>query len=142
MDGLKYIIHKKNKHIMSDTVNVKFWQGTNFWTALVLLVGGFFVGFPQGEASGAVAGIFAVVATVFGIREKVKGTVPFKEWLSSSNTWNYIGAAVVAILPSIPLELFSTLKDIMQAAVGGNWQGIAVGVFSLATILYNLFKKK
>lgn len=127
---------------MSNTVNIKFWQGTNFWVALILLVGGFFVGFPQEDATGAVTAFFALIATGFGIREKVKGVVSFKDWISGSNTWNYLGAAVVAIVPSIPTELFTSLQSIMQAAVGGNWQGIAVGVFSLATILYNVFKKK
>lgn len=127
---------------MSTEVNKDFWQGTNFWIALVLLVGGFFVGFPEGDAVTAVNGIFAVVATAFGIREKVKGTISFKQWITGSNTWNYIAAAVVSIIPAIPIELFQTLKDLLQAAVGGNWQGIAVGAFSLATILYNLFKRK
>jgi len=127
---------------MSYPVNKSFWQGTNFWVAIILLIGGFFVGFPQEDAVTAVNGVFALVATIFGIREKVKGTVTFKEWIAGSNTWNYIAAAVVSIIPAIPLELFHSLKEILQAAVGGNWQGIAVGVFSLATIVYNIFKKK
>lgn len=127
---------------MSYPVNKQFWQGTNFWVSVTLLFGGFFVGFPQEDAVTAVNGIFALVATAFGIREKVKGTVSFKDWISGSNTWNYIGAAVVSVIPAIPVELFQSLKDILQAAVGGNWQGIAVGAFSLATILYNIFKKK
>lgn len=35
------------------TVNqipVKFWQGTNFWVAAVLAIGGIFVGFPADDA--------------------------------------------------------------------------------------------
>ena len=127
---------------MSNAVNVKFWQGTNFWIAIMLLIGGFFVGFPQEDAAGAVTGIFALVGTIFGIREKVKGTVSFKDWITGSNTWNYIATAVIAIVPTIPSELFVSLRDVLQAAIGGNWQGIGIGIFSLATILYNLFKKK
>lgn len=126
---------------MSNAINKNFWQGTNFWVALLLLFGGFFVGFPEGEAVTAVNGIFALVATFFGIREKVKGTVTFKEWIGGSNTWNYIGALVISIVPTIPVELFHSLRDLLQAAIGGNWQGIGIGLFSLATILYNIFRK-
>jgi len=128
---------------MATTVNKQFWQGTNFWQALVLLIGGFWVGFPQEDATGAVASIFALIATVFGIREKVKGAaISFKDWITSSNTWNYIATAAVSIIPALPADLFTSIHDVLKAAIGGNWQGIAVGVFSLVTIIYNLAKKK
>lgn len=126
---------------MSLSIDKNFWQSTNFWTAAVLAIGGFFVGFPEGEASGAVAGIFAIIATAFGIRNKVKGTVPFREWITAANTWNYIGAAAVSLVPNLPPELFSSIRDLLQSIFGGNWQGITVGVFSLATIIYHLVRK-
>lgn len=120
---------------------LKFWQGTNFWTALILAIGGLFVGFPQGEAHNIVAAIFGLIATAGVVREKVKG-VDFKAWVTSGNTWNYIGTAVVAAVPVIPAELFTKLHEVLTAAIGGNWQGIVAGVFSISTMLYYIFKKK
>ena len=127
---------------MRYTKEIKFWQGTNFWIALVLAIGGLFIGFPENEARNIVSGIFALVAGVGLFREKLKGLVPvdWKTWIRQPNTWNYIGAAVVAVVPTIPLELFTHIRTTIDAAIGGNWQGIATGVFSIATMLYYIFK--
>ncbi len=119
----------------------KFWQGTNFWVALVLAIGGLFVGFPEGEAHNIVAAIFAVIAGAGAIREKVKGGVDVKAWVSSKNTWNYIAAAVTAAIPMIPADLFSRLHELATAAIGGNWQGIVTASFSIATMIYYIFRK-
>ena len=61
---------------MENTANqpLKFWQGTNFWIALVLAVGGLFVGFPEGDARNIVGGVFALIASAGALREKLKGT--------------------------------------------------------------------
>lgn len=120
---------------------VKFYQGTNFWTALILAIGGLFVGFPEGEAHNIVAALFGLIASIGVIRERVKG-VDLKAWITSGNTWNYIGTAVVAAVPVIPADLFTKIHEVLTAAIGGNWQGIAAGVFSIATMVYYIFKKK
>jgi len=41
----------------------------------------------------------------------------------------------------IPVDLFARLGDLARAAIGGNWQGIVTAVFSIATILYYIFRK-
>lgn len=121
---------------------LKFWQGTNFWIALVLAFGGLVVGFPEGDARNAVAAIFAAIASAGAIREKIKGAkIDWKAWLSSTNTWNYLAAAITAALPMIPVDLFARLGDLARAAIGGNWQGIVTAFFSIATILYYIFRK-
>jgi hypothetical protein len=122
---------------------LKFWQGTNFWIALVLAFGGLFIGFPEGEARAIVAGVFGLIATAGAFREKLKGitNVPWKDWLRSPNTWNYIAAAVTAIVPILPVELFTRLRELIDALIGGNWQGIVTAVFSIATMLYYIIKK-
>lgn len=122
--------------------DIKFWQGTNFWIALILAGGGLFVGFPESEARDMVALIFGLIAAAGLLREKLKGLVPidWKTWIRQPNTWNYIGTAVVAIVPTIPVELFTHIRTTIDAAFGGNWQGIATGVFSIATMLYYIFK--
>jgi hypothetical protein len=121
---------------------LKFWQGTNFWIALVLALGGLFVGFPEGDARNIVGAIFALVASAGAIREKIKGAkIDWKAWISSKNTWNYIAAAVTAAVPMIPLDLFARLNDLATSAISGNWQGIVTALFSIATIIYYIFRK-
>lgn len=120
-----------------------FWQSTNFWTTTALLVGGLFVGFPDGEARTAVGLIFAIMASVGAIRERLKtSTLGWKAWISNKNTWAYLGVIVTAIVPILPGELFQHFGTIAEAAIGGNYQGILVGLFSAIPIIYNLFIKK
>lgn len=121
---------------------VKFWQGTNFWLSVVLFIGGLFVGFPVGDASEAVGYIFALVGSVGLIREKIKDSkIDWKAWAVSKNTWNYLAAAVTAVIPTIPTALFTGMNEALTAAISGNWQGFAIALFSLATIIYHLFQK-
>lgn len=121
----------------------KFWQGTNFWVAAVLAIGGIFVGFPADNARLFVEMLVGTVASAFLIREKVKGLHPdWLAWIKSPNTWNYLATAIIAIVPAIPAELFQRLRELLDAALIGNWQGIVSGVFSIATIIYYIVKGK
>ena len=124
------------------TQDVKFWQGTNFWLAIVLAFGGLFVGFPEGAARNTVGAIFALVSGAGAIREFVKGAkVDVKAWIGSVNTWNYLGAALMAIFPMLTPELFTSLSNLANAVISGNLQGIVTAVLSLGTILYYIFVK-
>lgn len=128
---------------MSKEINLKFWQGTNFWIALILAFGGLFIGFPESDARNIVGAIFAAIASAGALREKLKGAekVNWKDWLRSPNTWNYIGAAVVAIVPALPGDFFLRVRDLIDSILGGNWQGIVTALFSIATMLYFIIKK-
>ena len=127
-----------------DTIKTPaFWQGTNFWTALALFVGGLFVGFPDGEAQTTVGYLFATLGGIMAIREKLKNTsIDWRAWIGNKNTWAYLGTVVVSVLPAIPLELFDNLSDRSTAALGGNWQGIWVAFFSIGKIIFHLVKPK
>lgn len=120
----------------------KFWQSTNFWIALVLAAGGLFIGFPENEARGLIAGLFGLIAIAGAFREKLKGLtkVAWKDWLRSANTWNYLGAALTAIVPMLPADLFVRLRELIDSILGGNWQGIVTALFSVATMLYYIIR--
>ena len=121
----------------------KFWQGTNFWVSLVLLIGGLFVGFPQGPAREIVAGVFALIGAVFAVREWAKSTeIDFAAWVRSSNTWQYLATIITAILPTFPLALLDSGRGVVEAIFSGNLQGIIIAGLSFLTMLYNLFLKK
>lgn len=106
-----------------------------------MLVGSIFVGFDKVDAQAGISSIFGVFAAAGAIREKIKG-VDFKGWLGNANTWAYLGTIVVTFVPTLPVETFRHLGDIAANAIGGNWQGILVSLFSLGTILYHFFQPK
>lgn len=130
-------------NIKTQDAPAKFWQGTNFWVAAVLAIGGLWVGFPADDAKHSTELIVGALGGIFAIREKVKNLkIDWKSWLKSANTWNYLATVFVALIPTIPIDLFQQLRNILEAAMGGNWQGIIAGVFSLGTILYYWLKPK
>lgn len=125
---------------MSDTPAVQTtpWYGsTGFWNGLILAASGLVVGFPTAEGQSAVGALFALFASGNAIRLALKGAkIDLKAWISNKNTWNYIGATVVAIVPTIPVGVFEKAGDLATSALGGNWQGILTALFSIGTMLY------
>lgn len=127
----------------TSNTTTKWYQSANFWTAVILAAGGIFVGFPESDARNIVSALFGLISGGMLIREKLKGLpADWKAWIRSANTWNYIATAVIAVMPAIPADLFTQLRNLADAALGGNWQGIAAAVFSIATILYYLLRPK
>jgi len=124
-------------------VEKKFWQGTNFWVAFALLAAGLStVVIPDDLVRAVIMGASAFLSGLFLIREKVKGAgIDLKAWLASKNTWNYLATVVIAIVPTIPADLFTRLHELATAILGGNWQGIVTALFSIATMLYFIIKK-
>lgn len=129
---------------MKSITTKKWYESANFWTAVVLALGGLFVGFPAEAASNTVANIFVLIGGGMGIREWIKGKPKFSptEALNRSNWWNYIGTVAVALVPQIPVAVIDEMERAVQAALGGNWQGLIVALFSIATIIYNLLQQR
>lgn len=124
----------------TQTTGGPWWLSTNFALTAVLLVGGLFVGFERADAVTGVTAVSTFIALFGALREKIKG-VDFKAWIGNKNTWAYLGTIVVTFVPAIPVELFQHAGDIAAAAIGGNYQGILVGLFAAIPIIYNLFFK-
>jgi hypothetical protein len=122
----------------------KFWQSANFWIILTTgVIGGFFVGFPREAVSAGIGALFALVYSGAILRDAFADLkFDWKKAIGDKNWWNYLAGIIVMLIPSIPLEVFDQLAEIAAAALGGNWQGVLVGVFGLLTILYHIFIKK
>lgn len=123
------------------TAKAPFWLSTNFALNVILFFGGAFIGFSQADAATGVGAAATFIAAFGAVREKIKG-VDIKAWLANSNTWSYLGAIVVTFVPALPVETFQHLGDLARNVIGGNWQGILVSLFSIGTILYQIFKPK
>lgn len=122
------------------TLKDKFFS-TNFILAVVLLIGGLFVGFPEGEAAKVVQTMFTLIGSVGVFRTFFKNAeFDPKKWITNSNTWNYLATIFIALFPALTPEFFAAVKSVVEAGLGGNWQGILTALISLSTIIWNIFK--
>lgn len=116
-----------------------FWQSTNFYIALILAVGGLFVGFPEDAARELVGQVFALIASGAAIRNWAKNAgKPVIARLGGANFWNYVATVVLALVPAFPPEMFDALQQLAANVIGQNWQGVIMAVFSIATIVYKI----
>ena len=124
------------------TVDVPWWKSEGFRNSVFLLIATLFVGFPAEEASNISAMIIALFGGLWAFWNKIKGLKPIKfvEWISNGNTWTGLWAVLVSIVPLLPGELFTQLHQVVQAILGGNWQGIAIGVFALVNTIVKIVK--
>ena len=119
------------------TQATKWYQGTNFWVAMVMAFGGISVGLSETDVREFVNYIFGGVGVAFAIREKVKSSgIDVKAWLSSKNTWNYLFAVVATFLPAVPPEWFTRLNEIAGAVFTKNYTALLSGLFALAVSVF------
>lgn len=120
-----------------------WWQGTNFWVALVMAFGGISVGLSETDVREFVNYIFGGVGVAFAIREKVKASgINVKAWLSSKNTWNYLFAVAATFFPAVPPEWFSRLNEIVGAIFTKNYTALLSGLFALAVSVFYFIKDR
>ena len=122
----------------------KFYQSPNFWLAVVLLIGGFFIGFPADAAEGTVSAVFALIGGA-GILYKYFKTSPgtaAKPWLQDANFWNYFSAIFLAIAPEIGAVISPALQEVVTQLLRGNWGGAIMGFVSLATIIIKIIQSR
>lgn len=121
----------------------KFYQGTNFWIALFILVGSFF-GAPESLAQQTVMAVVGLIAAGGAVRQFLPNAKfdSVKARLSDPNTWNYIVSFAATLgIPKLE-ELIPPLHELSDALIAGNWGMIVSRGVSLLTIVYYLFVKK
>jgi len=117
-------------------MQTKFWQGTNFWIALGMAAGSIW-GLTSEDITPIVSGVFGITGGLFAVREKIKSAaVNWVEWISSPNTWNYVVAAIAAIVPVIPAGLGPKISELVSALMGKNWPSAITALLSIFSMLY------
>jgi hypothetical protein len=124
----------------------KWWQSTNFWNNLVLLIGAGVVAlggaaFPENEATGMVGGVFALLAGGNILRTYFKNLNlqgKFGDLIKSPNFIASMLTLLVGIIPALPVE---AIQDLTEAIQGGNLQAILIAAFNLVNILYHIIIK-
>lgn len=118
----------------------KWYQSSNFWVAVVMVIAGSFVGFTEGMAETAVGAIFGILAIGKSLHNYFKeAEIDWKSWVLDSNFINYALIVITAFVPTFSPELLQQLQELVAAIFAGNVSGILAAIFSLATILYNIF---
>lgn len=123
------------------TETKKWYQGTGFYIAAIMSVFGFFIGLQEQDVSGLVQYAFGIVGAGLAVRQKIKKAgIDLKAWITNPNTMAYLGTAVVAIVPKIPIEIFDKLNEVIVALFNKNYSALIAGVFNIATIAYFAIK--
>lgn len=127
---------------MTNSTTPKFWEGTNFWFAFIMVILSFFGG-GENTAQALVTAGFGVVAAVGVFRQFLVGAKwkGFAATLAEPNTWNYLAAIMLTIVPKAT-DLVPALQGVYDALIGGNWGLVISRGIALLTIIYYLFVKK
>jgi hypothetical protein len=131
---------------MSTDVTAKkpFYLGTNFYLALLMLIGSFWA-LPLGLGNELTIAFTAVIAAFGLFREWLKTKpqrLPLREWLKrDANTWNYLAGVLLTILPFAG-ELVPALRDVVDAIITKQWNLLLTRIITLGTIAYYLFFKR
>jgi len=122
--------------------NQKFWQGTNFWFASLMLVLSFFGG-TEDLAQQIISTAVGVVALFGAVRQFLPNLkfTGFKAALAAPNTWNYLSGVLVLLVPQAG-ELVPALREVYDALILGNWGLVISRGIALLTIAFYIFKKK
>lgn len=120
----------------------KFWQSPNFILAVVLVLGGFFIGFPSEAATEAVSGLFTLIGGGGLVYKFFKNTPQgqVKPWLTDANFWNYLSVIIVSLLPTVGPAILPSLQEVTQALINGNLGGAIIGAVSLITIIVKIIQ--
>lgn len=120
----------------------KFLESPNFWLAVIIGIGGFFIGFPQEQAADSVTALFALLGSggllLKFFRDKPK--VEAKPWLTDANFWNYVSVIAVAITPEIAEAIIPAAREVTVQSLKGNYGGAIMGAVSLVTIIVKLIQ--
>lgn len=122
--------------------NKKFWQGTQFYFALLILVGSFW-GLQQDQATAIVSAGTGLVGAFGIVRNflKVAQPQPFLPTLLSANGLNYLTALLVAISPALG-DLVPPVQKLVEAIAAKNFGAIISALVSLGTIIYYIVRRQ
>lgn len=119
-----------------------FVESPNFWLAVIILIGGFFIGFPTEAAGKAVAAVFALIGSggivLKFFRDKPK--VAAKPWIQDANFWNYLSVVAISVAPGIAEAVLPAAQELTLQVMRGNYGGAIMGAVSLITIVLKLVK--
>lgn len=131
----------KVKEPLTKEVVVGKLFSANFALMITLVIGTLWVGFPTGEAEKMVQAIFSIISGIGLFRNFFKDAkIDAIGWIRNTNTWGFLSVIFIQLFPSLTPELFTAVRSVVEAGIGGNWQQILTATIGLATIIWEMFK--
>ena len=129
-----------NTQVSAGETEKKFWQGTNFYMALGLLIlSASTLAMDQAQAQLTFL-IEGVVAGIYLIRQVATGKFSFKNF-QDKNGWNYLAQLILLVSPQFT-DLVPGLQKLTEALIEKDWGAVISAMFSIGTILYYLVSNK
>lgn len=119
-----------------------WYLSTGFITSAVLIIGGFFVGFPEDAAKATVGAIFTTISSLGIFRVWVKAGIQadWRRWLLNGNFWGLLLALAGSIDAVFAPQFVEPLRQIVESAINGNFNGVVVGIGGLLAVVLSLMR--
>lgn len=116
-----------------------WWQSSNFWTAVVMIIAGSFVGFTEEMAQTAVGAVFGIVAAGKALHNYFKSAeVDVKSWVLNSNFLNYALIVISTFTAAVSPQALDKVQQLVESIFEGDISGILAAGFSVLTVVWNL----
>lgn len=115
---------------------------TNFWMALLLLVGAVFS--ISGEVTQQGAGLLMGAVAFAGVAREAFKSAKFIGWgkFLDANVWNYLVTVLVTVVPMLE-PVMPALKKVIDAILMKDWGAVLTATISAGTIVwYTIIKPK
>lgn len=115
---------------------------TNFWMALLMLVGAIFS--ISGEVTQQGAALLMGAIAFAGVAREALKSAKFIGWgkFLDANVWNYLVTVVVTILPMLE-PVMPALRKVIDAIVLKDWGAALTALISAGTIVwYTIIKPR
>ena len=127
---------------MTTATAKKFWQGSNFYIHAILAIVSLWGAVQPELITELVIGGFAVASGLGFIRNHFKTGKFDKKKFFDANWWSYVGTTITSITAiSIPPETYDAIANLLQAFGDKNWPAVLMALFTLGSMLYNIFVK-
>ena len=121
-----------------------WYLSTGFITSAVLIIGGFFVGFPEDAAKQTVGAIFTTISSlgIFRVWIKAGVALDWKKWLTDGNFWGLLLALAGSIDAIFAPQFIEPIRQIVESAISGDFNGVVVGLGGLLAVILSLMRAK
>lgn len=120
-------------------IQKNWWQSSNFWTAVVMIIAGSFVGFTEEMAQTAVGAVFGIIAVGKSLHNYFKSAqVDVKSWILNSNFLNYALIVISTFTAAVSPQALEKVQQLVGAIFDGDISGILAAGFSVLTVVWNL----
>jgi len=124
----------------------KWWESTGFFTGAILFFAGMW-GLNSADfdtnVKAAVMQIYTLIGTGGILRGfLIKAKFNPKKWLGDSNTYQYLVAALIPLIPKLPADAGDKLYDFVQAVKTGNIGIIISAAVTFAVFIWNVWSSQ